>query len=117
MLYGGANDPGRDTGRLFKKQTMPYKEKDIELVYWTPEQAAKKFATAQSHLRHIEDELGMKVLRGKRGIRVMRKYTKSQMEIFGKIITLNNLSVPLQTIKEYGIKNLDLMIDFFSKLK
>jgi len=97
---------------------MPYRPKEIETVYWTPAKAAKKFATKQSHLRFIESELGFDVQQiPLRTDWTIRRYTKKEMEIIGKVIHANNLTIPLQVIKRYGVGNLDKIIEFFTGLE
>ena len=96
---------------------MPIKE-TIETVYWTPAKAAKKFATTQSHLRVIEKTLGVDVYQKPlRKDWTIRSYTKKEIEIIGKVIHANNLGIPLQVIKRYGVGNLDKIIEFFTGLE
>lgn len=89
----------------------------VSRLYYSPEKAAKKFGTSQSHLRVIEKTLGIKVRMVKRGSMVSRQYDLVTIDIIGKVIQANNLGVQLSVINRYGIKNLDAIIEFFSGLK
>lgn len=65
---------------------MPYRERDIEKLYWTVSEAAKELRVNESLIRFYDAELDLQIYRGSRKA---RKLSQDDMNTMRMVIVLS----------------------------
>jgi len=99
---------------------MPYKEKEIEKMYFTISEVAKQFNVATSLIRFWETEFD--ILKPRKTTKGNRLYSKKDIENFRLIYHLvkekgYTLDGAKKKLKEGGTKNTDNFSEIVSRLK
>ena len=99
---------------------MPYKEKQIEKLYFTISEVAKQFNVATSLIRFWETEFD--ILKPKKTTKGNRLYTKKDIENFSLIYHLvkekgYTLDGAKKKLKEGGVEKTDTYSEIITRLK
>lgn len=86
---------------------MPFKEHDIEKIYWSIEEAAIEIGIAKSLIRFYDDELNLKIGRAKHGCRHDRSLRKRDIDLLKLIVRISKYVhlEGLKKLKEKGMLN------------
>lgn len=99
---------------------MPYKDKEIEKMYFTISEVAKQFNVAASLIRFWETEFD--ILKPRKTTKGNRLYSKKDIENFRLIYLLvkekgYTLDGAKKKLKESGEEKTDIHIEIVSRLK